>query len=288
MRSGRVPELAPADRAGGLVAGRQARLVLPLKAPKGSDLPEALQLGVRWQRLDPPTTSPDEGSSGKPASTPQPIEPPPVELVAAEQPGTIVSSALAKTTGNGLVLTVDLPPEPGRYRLTTTLHDTDGVAFDAPTQALLQPLLVQVSPPLSVAYGLASELTVKSGSAFELSLRLANNGSLPWADPPISFDPMTGRGTYNPAPTINIRWLALDAGTVETTAATIDGPRLGPGEETVISLRMTAPPEAGSYLVLVDVLSPLHGSLAAAGASFAETRITVQLAGVKVQGPLVR
>ena len=38
-----------------------------------------------------------------------------------------------------------LPTTPGRYRLTVTLHDADGVAYDAVTQALIPSLIVRVT-----------------------------------------------------------------------------------------------------------------------------------------------
>ena len=40
---------------------------------------------------------------------------------------------------------VTMPSIPGRYRLTITLHDADGVEYDAATQALIPSLIVRVT-----------------------------------------------------------------------------------------------------------------------------------------------
>lgn len=287
------PELAPAGSTGGLVAGLKARFTLPLDVPSGTVLPSPLRLGMRWQSLDPQSThywlsSSAEGSPVQPAAEPPAIEgpaieAPAIELVAAEQSGTVVASSPAVSSDSGLSMTVQLPAEPGRYRLTTTLLDADDVAFDAPTQALLPTLVVQVSRPASVAYGIATQATVEAGATFQLPIRVANNGSLPWAEPPTTLDPLTGHGQDNPAPVIAVRWLPLDAQPVVTDFVATTAPRLGPGEEAVVDLLLTAPRDAGSYLLLIDVISPIHGSLAAAGGSFAETRITVRPAVEKVR-----
>ena len=44
-----------------------------------------------------------------------------------------------------LSMPVVLPSAPGRYRLTITLHDGDGVAYDAATQAEIPTLVVRVT-----------------------------------------------------------------------------------------------------------------------------------------------
>ena len=65
----------------------------------------------------------------------------------------MLASAPAVWGHGGLDVAIDLPAEPGRYRLTTTIHDAQDVALDAPTQALVAVLIVQVSRPVSVTRG---------------------------------------------------------------------------------------------------------------------------------------
>ena len=85
-----------------------------------------------------------------------------------------------------LVATVSLPVAPGRYRLRTTVHDAGGSALDATTQARIAPLVVRVSPPVSVAFGVAGNLSLTAGTRMNLPVRVANDGARPWfeARPP--------------------------------------------------------------------------------------------------------
>jgi hypothetical protein len=160
--------------------------------------------------------------------------------------------------------------------LTTTIHDAGDVALDASTQALVAVLLVQVSRPVSVAYGLVGEVSAAAGGTLTLRLRVANDGALPWSEPPQTVTPWGG-SIIHEQPTINVRWLSLDDS--DDTAGptlTIAGPALAPGEETIVPLALRAPSEAGWYLLLIDLVSPLHGSMAAAGCPVAEARVLVQ------------
>ena len=65
-----------------------------------------------------------------------------------------------------------MPAAPGRYRLTVTLHDDDGVAFDAATQATFPSLIVRVTGDLDASSwpwadreAVGAEITIGSGSA---------------------------------------------------------------------------------------------------------------------------
>jgi hypothetical protein len=314
---------AAADHA--LVVQANARLTVPLRVPRGIDLPPSLELSVRWEpiSLDPPPiavvepspspsssptpdASPTSGSQGSPTPTattdpsaspsPTPVpsglssgptqpgpspsapaQPPSIGLVVAETPIAVVTPAVATVTGHKLTIPVVLPSAPGRYRLVTTIHDREGVAFDQATQALLRPLVVRVASPVSVAYAVAPQLTVTAGSSASIPVRLANDGRLPWADAPVTLtDPLLGRGAYHPAPTLVGRWVPLDAvsSAVDSLAVT-STPRLAPGNQSVVVLAFTAPSKPGAYLLLIDLVSPLHGSLAASGVPPAEVRATV-------------
>ena len=61
-------------------------------------------------------------------------------LVVPERVGDVVAPAAVKIGKKALDVPVTLPTAPGRYRLTVTLHDPNGVAYDAATQALLPSL----------------------------------------------------------------------------------------------------------------------------------------------------
>ena len=65
--------------------------------------------------------------------------------------GDVVAPAAVKFGKTAMVVPVTMPSVPGRYRLTITLHDADGVAYDAATQALIPPLIVRVTGASSMA-----------------------------------------------------------------------------------------------------------------------------------------
>ena len=48
-----------------------------------------------------------------------------------------------------------------------------------------------------------------------------------------------------------------------------------PGKTELVSLHLTAPVQAGEYLLLLDVMSRLDGSLTAAGGDPVVVRVTV-------------
>ena len=93
-------------------------------------------------------------------------------------------------------------------------------------------------------------------------------------------DPVRGRAVANPVPLLVGRWVPLDPGTApEAAAATTFAPRLAPGQQAVVPLDLIAPTTPGAYLLLVDVVTPLHGSLAALGVPPAQIRVTVSPPG---------
>jgi hypothetical protein len=313
----RAPSLAPAGPIpSGLVAGTRASLSLPIRAPAGVTLPAKLELGVRWDPLAldqrPPATdvagpaapgtsgakprspgavpsatpSAQPRRSGRPIPSPRPddpasspvAEPPAIDLVAPEVPGTIVTPARATLSKGRLRLTVGLPANPGSYRLTTTIHGSDGVAFDAATQALVPVVNVRVSRPLSVAYGVVSELFLSAGASLTVPVRLANDGLLAWALPPVVgedlIDPASARA--RPPSRLVAQWLRLSPGTATDASDAMIPARVDPGDQATVGLTLTAPMAAGDYLVVLDIVSPIHGSLAATGVAIGQIRVSVR------------
>ena len=110
--------------------------------------------------------------------------------------------------------------------------------------------------------------------AFTLPLRVANDGALPWSEPPPDHDPV-GRSDH-PCNADHHRPLAVarrPGG--ETGSVAVAAPDLAPGDEAIVPLSLTAPSEPGSYLLVIDLISPLHGSMAAAGCPVAEARVLI-------------
>ncbi len=154
---------------------------------------------------------------------------PPIDLVAPEVVGSVVTSVPATIRGGRLVVTVDLPAAAGAYRLVTTVHAPGGVAYDAATQALVPALAVRVSRPLSAAYGVVPTVEVAAGGSIRLPVRVANDGSEPWADRPILGEDLVDPSLATVYPTARLvaRWLPLGIG---AAVAPETADRLGLGQ----------------------------------------------------------
>ena len=115
---------------------------------------------------------------------------------------------------------------------------------------------------------------------------MANDGSLPWGSRPDPvelseerIDPSVSR--THPSARIVARWVPL-ASVDPSRRSTAGSPRPAqpdPGSEVTVVLNLTAPATPGAYLLVLDVDSPLHGSLAAAGVAPGAVRVTVAPGG---------
>jgi hypothetical protein len=272
-----------------LVAGTDRELSIALDVPKGVSLEKGIQLGVRWTALDPAAVEPDASPSLPPTASPQPSasapptgspptalvpEPPDVSNVRAEDPGELVTVSDTKIHGGILRAAVTLPAVPGSYRLTTTLHDPDGIAYDRATQALLPALIVRVAGTLSAGFSADDEITLVSDRTVVLPVRVANTGTVAWAEAPAPDDTVDPRNAA-PVPWLVGRWVRLDGLTTAVPAPATAPAFVAPGASDVVRLPITAPPETGTYLLLLDVDTPAAGSLAALGSAPALVRIIV-------------
>ena len=157
------------------VGGSRSTLTLPLVGNTRALLPDGLSVGVRWDLIladgpdpvmsptpsqplgssvpsatpssDPAAASGSSGSSSPATSLDPAPEPPEIEMVAAELPGAVVVSAPATIKPTRLTVPLTLPLRTGLYRLSTTVHDRDGIAFDAATQARIPALIVRITGP---------------------------------------------------------------------------------------------------------------------------------------------
>jgi len=265
-----------------LVAGADQLLTVELDVPKGVSLEAGLRLGVRWTRLDAEAAEPGASPTPSPSVTPEPSstptatvpEPPDVSLVRAEDPGELVTVGDTELRDGTLRAVITLPAVPGSYRLTTTLHDRDGIAADRATQALLPALIVQVAGTLSAGFGADDEVTVVGGRTVVLPVRVANTGTVAWADTAPPADPVDPRDTA-PVPWLVGRWVRLDGLDTAVPGPATAPAFVAPGSSEVAYLPISAPPETGTYLLLLDVDTPTAGSLAALGNEPALVRIVV-------------
>ncbi|HEY5434504.1 MAG TPA: hypothetical protein VIK13_04675 [Candidatus Limnocylindrales bacterium] len=221
-----------------------------------------------------PTTAPEPSPTAAPAG-------PPVDLVEPEQLGAVVDVVPAVRTSAGLRIDVTYPAVPGLYRLVVTLHTSSGMAYDAATQALLVPVIVRVGGPVAVAYGAPASLATTAGAVSDVAVRVLNAGSERWdkavspAPGMIIEDPEAARLVALPARLV-ATWVSADGLAVpEAVEVSLGKTVAEPGGVANVLVPLTAPATPGSYLVLLDVLSPSRGPLSAMGSAPAIIRVTV-------------
>ena len=218
-----------------------------------------------------PATVPDQ--------PPGPAAGEPFSIVQSERLGTLVDPVRVTAGVNRIKVPVTVPAEAGRYRLLMTLHDATGVAFDAATQALLPGLLVRVAGDIGAMWLVEPARTVVAGARLELPVAVANIGARTWG---AASDAGVLRRRDEPPslPLIVAHWIRL-APAVDTTLDTPDmRVRLAAVVEGGVTARVVlagdAPATPGQYLVVIDVIVPGYGSLAAGGAQPALVRVIVE------------
>ena len=193
--------------------------------------------------------------------------------------GWVPPSAKRLPTG-GIAVELTVPSTPGLYRLVATLHGPDGVAYDASTQALVPALVVRVTGPLTATYGAPSTATVASAAPFQLNVRVANLGRKAWGHTAATHAIGTAEREPAQRATLVARWVdlvGLGTGTIPagTIASSILPAGLAPGAAVNVTFPLVAPIAPGEYLLVLDVIDPATGSLAAAGVPPGIVRVTV-------------
>jgi hypothetical protein len=268
-------------------AGAAGHLTLPFRLGDGAGLPDGITASLRWEALElvtPPAAPLAPGSSPAPDApvpgypgeqAPPPIEPLPppdgADLVIAEQPGDVVAPVATSGRGDALTVPVRAPAAPGRYRLTVTLHDADGVAFDGATQALLPTLTVRVTADVDGAISVAPTMTLTAGRAVDLPIRVTNLGAKTWGTEAV-LD-VTGGTAGRPATMARVVGWWLPSG--EAIGPTDLPPALAPGATTDLSLALLVPRTPGVHTLVLDLVTPEGVSLMAAGIGPTLVRITV-------------
>jgi hypothetical protein len=282
--------------------GTSTTLVLPLAADVAAALPKQLMIGTRWDSLEPspavaidPTTGAAVGTdstagAAAPAST-NDADPGTtatqdaagMDLVVPEQPGELVAPVPAKRLAKGgLAVLVRIPANPGLYRLVATIHGPDGVAYDAATQALVPALIVRVVGGETARYTTVETATTQAGGPFELPVRVTNLGRSTWGQAATTHS--VSEAEIDPASraTLVARWVDLGGSTggssgTPTDAATVTvlPAGLAPGGSADVDVQMSAPAAAGEYLLVLDVVDPVTGSMAATGVPPGIVRVTV-------------
>lgn len=221
-----------------------------------------------------PDTADPATAPAEPATEPDPATPPDLGLVTPERIGDVVAPVKIKQSKGAFTFKVVTPAVPGRYRLTVTLHDGDGVAYDAATQALLPTLLVRVTGAIDAEIVAPASMDLAPGSVSDLPLWVANLGSSGWgqAAGPGKVDP----SIIGPASsaTVTGRWVALggsdataasDSAAAASTRQAVLPAGMQPGAIVGADLQVFAPTVPEDYLLILDVVAPEIGSLTAQG-----------------------
>ena len=300
--------------------GSATTLDIPYTVKNRSGLPKGLEASVRWDPIDvpfAPVAPADEVATPGPADA-APADPTPAtssvgiitpsgvipdaapqpvgiqqldapadatDLVVAERVGDVVSPATVKIAKKVLQVPVTLPTTAGRYRLTVTLHDGDGVAYDAASQALIPTLIVRVTDEFDGDIQAAPTADLMAGSDVVLGVRVRNLGIADWGSAAIK--PTSNLSGYVPAKIAKLtgRWIPLTGGATlpldaADQAVSTDLPvGLAPGTSINATLALKTPQAPGTYLLLLDVVTPDGGSLVASGADPTLVRVTVLAAG---------
>lgn len=243
---------------GAPAAGHTIRVTLPIVSG-GPRLPKDMTFNVRWDPLavdTAPTPPPTDGSDGSQgagdavATSPTWIEP--------EVQGDVVQTEVAAWRKTKVTARVLVPQAVGVYRLTISTADSDGVDLPATQAQQPQSYLVHVIPSLAVTYATALALDVGTGQPTALPIRLTNSGVDPWWVPATPDKPGSG--------TLVATWVALGVSSSAVPAPTVaEAPFVAAGSSTDVALTLVAPRTPGEYLLVLDVLAPDGGSLAAAG-----------------------
>ena len=259
-------------------AGRTLWYRIPYAIRDRDRLPDGIEASVRWDPLDPP-------AGGSPP--PDPTTPPDFGLVTPERLGDVVAPSALKVDSKSLSVRVNAPAAPGRYRLSVMLHDKDGVAFDAATQAQLLPLIVRLTGPNDAAVSAPTSVDLEPGAAHVLKVWVTNLGRAAWGSTAVAGTTPKGRKPVGAVPATHASvvgtWVPLgvaDERQVEAAAAASITPAelpsaFAPRAVAPADLAVFAPTAEGDYLLVIDIVTPEIGSLAAHGVEPTIVRVHV-------------
>ncbi len=151
-------------------------------------------------------------------------------------------------------------------------------------------MLVHVSGPFAVAFGVPVNLSLEAGGAAALAVKVLNAGSHRW-NAIVAAPTGTGgepAGSAIVLPSLVATWVSTTGSEVPAAVSqSLPGDAWAPGGSAEMVLDVVAPAEAGSYLLLLDVVAPEHGPLSSLGGEPAMIRVTVNALATPAPTPVV-
>ena len=269
-----VPTYQESAAAGGRINYR-----IPYKIADRSDLPKKLKASAQWELIEPAVEL--GGAEADPDRPIPEVVKPDFGIVTPVRLSDVIAPAALKIGKGQMTVHVATPAAPGRYRLTVTLHDKDGVAYDPVTQAQVPPIIFRVTGDLDAGFDAPTSLALAPGATFDLTVPVANLGRHTWGH--VAFEDPRGSAPAEAA-RMTGTWVALgpleDPAQVDAAnAASVTSVDLPAGFDTgsvaTPKLRLFAPSVPGDYLLILDILTPEAGSLTARGVEPPLIRVTV-------------
>jgi hypothetical protein len=244
------------------VAGSTVKVSVGLSITAGFPSPAAHRLVATWLPVAAPRPSFAplgsqalvEALSARDDGTPLPVE-----ATTASDPD--------RAGPAGFDAAVPVPAVPGRYRVGLGLVEV-GRKTAARTFA---PVAIEVVGPYAGNIGMPALAQVSAGDRFGLQLGVANIGTLDWRPPTI--EPDGPRAAVPPPQTVLVlTWRASDG--AELPAAELPA-QLAPGQAVDLRLVLVAPPDAGTWTLVGDVVSRTWGPLSSTGRELATMTVIV-------------
>jgi len=248
------------------MVGTTTKLSIHYETSNSAQLPDGIQIGVRWDPIDVP--APDsEPSTGDTIA----------DLVTAERPGSVVEPVPAKVGKSTLAIPLGIPALSGRYRLVITLHDTKKDAFGAATQALVRNAIVRVTGTVDAAVEVEPAITTVISAPVALPVSVTNLGVAAWGrEAVVGRRPRPGEGASSAL--LVARWIPLDPSQLlapDVAPAVFLPAALAPAARADVVFELVAPASPGAYLLMLDVVTPADGSLTSRGIDPSLVRVTV-------------
>ena len=267
-------------------AGRPVSLSVPVKVPAGLALPSGMTGAVRWDPLElatqptapTPLLPPEPGDPGKAPTAEPSAGAPPAAPIVPEVLGDVVLTEVVKPVQGGVVVPLSVPAVPGLYRLSVLIADHQGQALSQGKEPLIPSQLVRVASPLQATYRVKSDVAAPAGVEVALPVTVVNSGSIGWtaALGAASTTPEPGwRATAGTA-RLTAHWVGLGQSDEPVEPASVSVGPLKPGQGVAVVVRLVTPRTPGDYALLLDVITPIDGSLTAAGANPGLVRVTVR------------